>query len=183
MSASATSGTAVATVGTNTVSWNGSIAGNGTVTITIVATVLPTAAGTNVNNQGSVAFDADGNGSNESTALTNDPGVAGGCQPTVFRALVTGCHHGSQDRLPAPWRGLHGNLPRDAQQQCGQRNWTIRTTRFTDVPPAGLTLVSASASNGAAVATVGNNTVTWNGSVPGKWQRDHHDYRDRQRRH
>src|SRR4029077_11571164 len=36
---------------------------------------------------------------------------------------------------------------------------------FTDVLPAGLALVSASATSGTAVATVGTNTVTWNGSI------------------
>mgnify|MGYP002682595575 CR=1 FL=1 len=37
---------------------------------------------------------------------------------------------------------------------------------LTDVLPAGLTLVSASATSGTAVATIGTNTVTWDGVVP-----------------
>ena len=36
---------------------------------------------------------------------------------------------------------------------------------FTDVLPSGLTLVSATASSGTAVATIGTNTVTWNGVI------------------
>ncbi|MBK9608128.1 MAG: hypothetical protein IPO58_17450 [Betaproteobacteria bacterium] len=36
---------------------------------------------------------------------------------------------------------------------------------FTDVLPAGLTLAGATASSGTALATVGTNTVTWNGSL------------------
>ena len=36
---------------------------------------------------------------------------------------------------------------------------------FTDVLPASLTLVSASASSGTAVAAVGTRTVTWDGSL------------------
>jgi hypothetical protein len=54
------------------------------VSITIMATILPTAAGTTVSNQGSAAFDGDGNGTNESTAPTDDPGVAGSANPTSF---------------------------------------------------------------------------------------------------
>lgn len=38
---------------------------------------------------------------------------------------------------------------------------------FTDVLPAGLTLVAASASGGTATANTGTNTVTWSGVVPG----------------
>src|SRR5204863_9667826 len=64
VSAIATSGTAVATTGTNTVTWNGSLAASGSVTITVTATILPSAAGTTVSNQGSFAFDTDGNGTN-----------------------------------------------------------------------------------------------------------------------
>jgi uncharacterized repeat protein (TIGR01451 family) len=83
VSASASSGTAVATVGTNTVTWNGSIpASGGTVTITITATILPSAAGSTVNNQGTINFDADGNGTNESTTQTDDPTVVGSGNPT-----------------------------------------------------------------------------------------------------
>jgi uncharacterized repeat protein (TIGR01451 family) len=82
VSAMATSGTAVATVGTNTVTWNGAIASGGTVTITITATILPAAAGQTVSNQGTIAYDADGNGTNESTAQTDDPGAVGTANPT-----------------------------------------------------------------------------------------------------
>ena len=36
---------------------------------------------------------------------------------------------------------------------------------FTDVLPAGLTLISATATSGTALATVASNTATWNGSI------------------
>ncbi len=77
VSASATSG--VASTAGNTVNWNGALAAaGGTVTITINATILPSAAGTTVSNQGTISYDADGNGTNESTAQTdNDPGTPG----------------------------------------------------------------------------------------------------------
>ncbi|MEO8504183.1 MAG: IPTL-CTERM sorting domain-containing protein, partial [Acidobacteriota bacterium] len=84
VSAAATSGTAVATVGTNTVTWNGAIPASGAVTISITATILPAAAGNTVSNQGSLAYDSDGNGTNETTGQTDDPTVAGGANPTTF---------------------------------------------------------------------------------------------------
>jgi hypothetical protein len=72
-------------VGTNTVTWNGSLAIlGGSVTITITATVDPVPRGTTVTNQGTANFDADGNGTNESSTLTDDPGVGGSSDPTSF---------------------------------------------------------------------------------------------------
>jgi uncharacterized repeat protein (TIGR01451 family) len=88
VSASATSGTAVPNTGTNTVTWNGSIPAKGTVTITITANILPSAAGTTVSNQGTIAYDADGNGTNESTAKTDDPSVGGAADPTSIQVAA-----------------------------------------------------------------------------------------------
>ncbi|HYC61829.1 MAG TPA: ExeM/NucH family extracellular endonuclease [Thermoanaerobaculia bacterium] len=85
VSANATSGTAVATVPTNTVTWNGAIQAGGTVTITITALIDTDAApGTTVTNQATINFDADGNGTNESSAATDDPNTVGGGNPTPF---------------------------------------------------------------------------------------------------
>jgi uncharacterized repeat protein (TIGR01451 family) len=85
VSASASAGTATATVATNTVAWNGSIASGGAVTVTVQATVKATTpAETAVSNQGTVRYDGDGNGTNESTALTDDPGEPGAADPTSF---------------------------------------------------------------------------------------------------
>lgn len=70
VSASATSGTAVSTLATNTVTWNGAVPAGGAVTITIVATIIA-GAGTTISNQGTFHFDGDGNGSNESTGVTD----------------------------------------------------------------------------------------------------------------
>jgi len=73
--ATADSGTATATVATNTVTWNGTIPPSGTVTITINALIkVDTPVGVTVSNQGSVSYDADGNGTNESSADTQAPG-------------------------------------------------------------------------------------------------------------
>ncbi|MEO8460980.1 MAG: M36 family metallopeptidase, partial [Dokdonella sp.] len=83
VSATATSGTA-STAG-NTATWNGSLpALGGTVTITINATISATPSSTTISNQGTISYDADGNGTNESTAVTDDPGVGGATDPTVF---------------------------------------------------------------------------------------------------
>jgi uncharacterized repeat protein (TIGR01451 family) len=90
VTASATSGTAVATVATNTATWNGVIPPAGTVTITITAMILPAAAGTTVSNQGTVNFDGDGNGTNESAAQTDDPNVAGAANPTDITVAAIG---------------------------------------------------------------------------------------------
>jgi len=86
VSATASSGTAVATVATRTVTWDGSIPSGGSVTITITATIDPgLAPGTTLTNQGTISYDADGNGTNEATAVTDDPSAAGTGNPTAFQ--------------------------------------------------------------------------------------------------
>ncbi len=88
VSASATSGTAVATTGTNTVTWNGSIPSGGTVTITIRATVRATTpVGASVSNQATIAYDLDGNGTNEASGVSDDPATTTAGDPTVFVAV------------------------------------------------------------------------------------------------
>jgi uncharacterized repeat protein (TIGR01451 family) len=89
VSANATSGTASANVGTNTVSWNGSLAAGASVTITINTTINNTATGS-VSNQASIAYDADGNGSNEASGVSNDPGTAAPNDPTSFTVNTGG---------------------------------------------------------------------------------------------
>ncbi len=88
ISASATSGTTVATVGTNTVTWNGSIAGGGSVTITIQAFIKSGTTGTTIANSASVSFDSDGNGTNDTTRTSDDPSTSAPSDPTAF--LVAG---------------------------------------------------------------------------------------------
>ena len=70
VSATATSGTANANVATNTVTWNGAIPEGGSVVITITATVNAV-PGATVDNQASINYDADGNGTNESSTATD----------------------------------------------------------------------------------------------------------------
>jgi uncharacterized repeat protein (TIGR01451 family) len=85
VSAQASAGTAAADTGSNTVTWNGALAAGASVTITIQAVpAAGTLPGQTVTNQGALAFDADGDGSNESTALTDDPSLPGRDDPTSF---------------------------------------------------------------------------------------------------
>ncbi len=84
VSASATSGTAVATVATNTVTWNGSVPAGGSVTVTILAQVSGTlAVGDTITNQATVSYDADGNGTNETSVSSDDPGTGTVGDPTT----------------------------------------------------------------------------------------------------
>jgi sugar lactone lactonase YvrE len=88
VSAQAVGGTALATVGTNTVTWNGSISPAGSITITIQATIQNGTAGQILSNQASLSYDSDGNETNDASALTDDPTVGGAANPT---SLVVGC--------------------------------------------------------------------------------------------
>jgi uncharacterized repeat protein (TIGR01451 family) len=85
VSASASSGTAVADTVNDTVTWNGSIAAGASVTITIQAVIPPgTPSGTTISNQASLSFDADGDGTNEASGVSDNPAAAGGDNPTDF---------------------------------------------------------------------------------------------------
>jgi uncharacterized repeat protein (TIGR01451 family) len=83
VSATASSGTA--TSAGNTVNWNGTLAAGGSVTITITASI--SATGGTIVNQGTLAYDSDGNGSNDATGVTDDPGQAGAGNPTGFSVV------------------------------------------------------------------------------------------------
>lgn len=83
--ASASSGTA-STLG-NMAMWNGSILAGDKVTITVTATINAGTAGTTICNQASIAFDADGDGINESSGLSDDPGLPGDADPCCFPVL------------------------------------------------------------------------------------------------
>jgi len=84
----ATASAGTATTAGNTVRWNGGLAASGTVTITITALINANAAGQIVN-QGTVFFDGDGNGTNDASATTDDPGLPGNADGTGFIVLGT----------------------------------------------------------------------------------------------
>jgi uncharacterized repeat protein (TIGR01451 family) len=83
VSADATSGALASDLPANSVTWDGSFPSGGSVTITIHATIKPTVAlGTTIANQATISYDADANGTNESTTLTDDPDKPGANDPT-----------------------------------------------------------------------------------------------------
>ena len=83
-SAMVVSGGGTATLSGDTVVWNGSIAPGASVILEIAATIAPGTEGQQIANQGQVFFDGDGNGTNESMTATDDPGIGGAADPTVF---------------------------------------------------------------------------------------------------
>jgi len=166
VSASATSGTAVATVGTNTVTWNGVVPALGSVTVTITATINAGTELQTISNQGSFAFDADGNGTNESSGSTDNPAVGGANDTTSF-VVTSAATIGAATKTVAGNTSAGGTVTYTITipNTSGSAQLDNPGDEFTDVLPAQLTLLSATASSGTAVATLGTNTVTWNGSI------------------
>jgi uncharacterized repeat protein (TIGR01451 family) len=176
VSVNATTGTATssalgrgpATEAGETVHWNGSIPAGGNVTITIVAHIdTPIAAGTTISNQGTANYDADGNGTNESSTQTNDPSTSASGDATTFAIS-------SPATIASPTK----TVSTDSAQRGDAITYTITITNtgspqsdnpgdeFTDVLPEQLDLVSAVASSGVATVDIPNRTVHWNGAIP-----------------
>jgi uncharacterized repeat protein (TIGR01451 family) len=88
VSASATAGTATANVVPNQVTWNGTIPAGGSVTITVNAIINGCFEGQTISNQATHLYDADGNGTNETTAVSDDPGTGAANDPTSFVAAA-----------------------------------------------------------------------------------------------
>ena len=165
VSATATGGTAVATIGTNTVTWNGSIGAASTVTLTITATINAGTSGTTISNQGTVAFDADLNGSNESTALTDDPAVAGAANPTTF-VVRSAAVSATKTVSAGPYAAGAVVTYTIVLSNSGNAATTDNAgNELTDVLPFGLNLISATASSGVVTSSIPTNTVTWNGGI------------------
>ncbi|HEX3529840.1 MAG TPA: IPTL-CTERM sorting domain-containing protein [Thermoanaerobaculia bacterium] len=169
VSATATSGTA-ATSG-NTATWDGVVPAGGSVTVTITATINAGTAGTTISNQGTVSYDADGNGTNEASNLTDDPGVGGAADPTSFLVLSPATVSGTMTVSGSFAQGT--NVTYTVVLTNSNINPIVKAAQgdnpgpeFVDVLPSQLALVSASASSGVATATIATNTVTWNGSIP-----------------
>ncbi len=164
ISATATSGTAVANVGTNTVTWNGSLAAGASVTITITAAINVGATGA-VSNQATFVYDADGNGTNESLGVSDDPATGTANDPTMFNIVPPGEVTGTKSVTGSfvPGGAITYTIVLTNNMGIAQAN--NPGDEFTDILPPSLTLVSATATSGTALATVGTNTVTWNGSL------------------
>jgi uncharacterized repeat protein (TIGR01451 family) len=84
LSATAGSGAVTLDLPGNRVAWNGALDPGASVTITIQARVGAGTFGTPLANQATLAFDADGNGSNESSGVSDDPGRPGAADATTF---------------------------------------------------------------------------------------------------
>jgi uncharacterized repeat protein (TIGR01451 family) len=166
VSANASSGTSVANVGTNTVTWNGSIPASGSVTITINATIDASAAGSSVSNQGNFCYDADLTGDNETCGVTDDPGTGAAGDATTFAVASAALDTLTKTVSAGPYTpGAAITYTIIINNAGGTDSPNNPTDELTDILPAALTLVSASASSGTAVANIGTNTVTWNGVV------------------
>ncbi|MFO1352217.1 MAG: DUF11 domain-containing protein [Gammaproteobacteria bacterium] len=165
VSASATAGTAVATLATNTVTWNGSIAPSSSVTLTINATIKAGTPPQTVASQGTVSYDADGNGTNEATRQTDDPTKPGAADPTSF-VVVSPANVSATKTVTGTFHPGGAVTYTVVLANSGPSNQVDNPgNEFSDVLPAQLTLVSASATAGTAIATLATNTVTWNGSI------------------
>jgi uncharacterized repeat protein (TIGR01451 family) len=181
--ASATSGIVTTDISGNGVAWDVSIPLGASVTITIAATVSPTvAAGERISNQATIFYDADLDGTNDSTALTDDPSVAGPDDPTTFvvASPSTAFHTVTPCRLvdtrngtgtyggPALAAGLERVFP--LFDQCGipatarALSLNLTATQSTSAGnlrlyPAGTTVPTVSSINFTAGRTRANNTV------------------------
>ena len=163
--ATATSGTAVATIGTNTVTWNGSLAAGASTTITIGATVgTSIAGGTVVSNQGTVSFDADGNGTNEAGGVTDDPAVAGAGNPTSFTVNAAPTISAIADATITAGSSLSVTFTVGDDGGANALTLTATSSNATLVPPAGLVFGGSGAGRSLTVtpaaAQGGVTTIT-----------------------
>ncbi|MFY9826490.1 MAG: S8 family serine peptidase [Thermoanaerobaculia bacterium] len=152
----------------NTVNWNGVIPAGGSVTITITATINAGTALQTVSNQATVHYDANGDfvDNNEATALSDNPSVGGANDPTTF-VVISPASIGTHTKTVSGTFSEGGTVTYTVtiSNPSGNAQLDNPGDEFTDVLPASLTLVSASAGSGTAVADVPNNTVHWNGSI------------------
>ncbi len=162
--ASATSGT-TATAG-NTATWDGSLAPlGGSVTITITATVNAGAQGTTISNQGTVSYDSNGDGTNDSTVSTDDPSTGAANDPTSF---TVGAAHLTATKTATGTFTSNSVVTYTIviSNSGSSASGDNPGHEFTDTLPSSLTLLNATATAGTPSANVGTNTVTWDGSVP-----------------
>ena len=124
------------------------------------------AAGLTVSNQGTINYDADGNLTNESSTQTDDPGVAGAANPTAFLVVSPATVSGTKTVAGTFVAGGNVTYTIGLFNAGPNAQFDNPGNEFVDVLPPQLQLVGVSATSGTAVATVGTNTVTWNGAIP-----------------
>jgi uncharacterized repeat protein (TIGR01451 family) len=158
----------------NTATWDGAIAPGDSITITITAIIsatVPTCPNV-ISNQGLISFDADANGTNESTTLTDDPGTVAANDPTSFTFTHTPVLSATKAETGKPIE-LH-NITYTVvitNSGCGAQPDDPTSPEFSDFLPASLTLISASAvgnpgPGGSTTTDTNSNNVTWNGMIP-----------------
>lgn len=162
--ASSPTGTVLANVGTKTVTWNGSVPALGLAAITITATINAGTIGAMVANRGAVSFDADLNGTNESIALTDDPGSPG-FSATVFTvtAPVLTATKSVSNTYVIGYPVTYTIVITNSGNVASPNNFAHE---FIDTLPSSLALLGAVASSGSTFSNYATNTVTWSGSVP-----------------
>ncbi len=166
VSASASSGTAIANVGTNTVAWNGSIPSGTAATITITATVdAATPPGTVLAAQGTASYDPDASGTNTATASTDDPALPGLADATQFTVVASG-----------PIIAGAAIVTGDATAG-GTATYTVTLSNtgmglqfdnpgdeFTFTVPSGITFQVGVPSSGTISGS--STSMSWNGQIP-----------------
>lgn len=156
--ASATSGV-MAQDELNHVTWNGAIAANGSITITITATIAHNAGGATARLQG---FIAEGPG----YVGTDDPAVAGTADANVFDVLSVAASAVQAVAGTFAPRGLVTYTVSLANTGRGDQP-DNDGPEFSEVLPPELTLLSATATSGTVTADPATNTITWDGEIPG----------------
>jgi len=153
----------VADTATNTVTWDGAISAGSSIALTIDASIALGTQGQTVTNQGTVSYDADGDGTNESTGLT----VAYGGGPTKFVVLpplpltVTASKRIVGGDLHAGGSVIYEVILTNSGPGTQPDN---PEDEFIDVIPNGLTVGTPTATSGL-VSAPGVSPVTWNGSI------------------
>jgi uncharacterized repeat protein (TIGR01451 family) len=166
-SVTASSGNAIADLMSNTVHWNGAIAAGGSITMTVTARIaLATPASTVVSNQATIGFDADGNGSNESNALSDDPATGTAGDATQFTVLSPATLSASKRLLtatPSPGNALQYEIVISNSGPAAQID--NAGDELVDVLPAELVLIGATATSGTLTLDTPTRTLRWNGGV------------------
>ena len=160
VSATASSGTA-ATAG-NTATWDGALAPlGGRVTITINATINPAPPAT-IGNQGTVSYDANADGTNEASVLTDDPGLPGATDPTTFS--LNGAMLSATKTVSGKfWTGTIVTYTIVVTNSGSAASTDDSGDELVDTLPPQLSLLNANASSGTVTTATG--TVHWNGAI------------------
>ena len=145
--------------------WDGAIPSGGTVTLTFQATIGATASG-QICNQGQSIFDKDGDNQNEASELTDDPSTAAVNDPTCFNVL--------QSNVVEVTKAVSGTFVQGTNVTYTivmTNNMTVNQPdnfghEFTDILPAGLTLVPGSFTATSGVNGSVSNIFFWDGSIP-----------------